>query len=417
MTKTGITLLDLRTAFEEWAGKPVDILELRPDVSNEQLPEEIDILFFQPAEEDNLPEEEFFTYIATAGMSTRAMRGPYKYNELILRVQLRQTSQALRALGRGLAELAIAPLREGSYFTPNLIVCGLALPLFERMSCALITNVGVYSSEWLPHVRPRVQLLCVKPIYDSEAKIIEELGHVEACRRFIHEGVNWDDPQRPPANLKRHPVITTSQGRSITMPQTKKTRKVSLTGANLEITIQDLWKEIEKWYKENAPNALEKLKEGASDEQINEFEAQVGVSLSDDYKASIKTHNGDVYVHDYNYVSFDKALKRWSMMNELNEKGTFTGRDVTGSEGSIIQHMWWNRAWIPFAEDGGGNMLCIDMAPGANGTEGQILRMEIQSGPEPTQHMSFLAWLQSYKDDLYGGKYEVDEYGFIVEKL
>jgi len=25
-------------------------------------------------------------------------------------------------------------------------------------------------------------------------------------------------------------------------------------------------------------------------------------------------------------------------------------------------------------------------------------------------------WLQQYKNDLYSGKYEVDEYGFIIEE-
>ncbi|WP_228062085.1 SMI1/KNR4 family protein [Coleofasciculus sp. LEGE 07081] len=373
---------------------------------NEKIPPQLDILFFQPAAEDNLSEDEYFTYIATAGMSTRIMQEPCKHVELILCVQERQPQAALELLGRRLAELAVLPFREGTSFTPNLLLYDVSLPLFERMDCALITNWGVYSPEWLPGIQPPVQLLSVKPVYKSEADIIEGIGDIEVCRRFRNEGINWDNPKRSPANLQVLPTIVEFEERRSVM-----------AGTDVKTTIQNIWNDIKEWYTENASSLLENLKDGVSDQELREFEERVGLALPDDYKASLKLHNGDVYIHDYNYLSLDGVLNRWLRMKKMSEEGGFEGREVFEAGEGIIQNTWWHPGWIPFAEDGGGNLICIDMAPDADGVVGQILNMELRSGPGVSEYTSFLEYLEHYKDDLYAGVYEVDEDGYIIEKL
>lgn len=186
---------------------------------------------------------------------------------------------------------------------------------------------------------------------------------------------------------------------------------------DVEAAIQNTWNQIERWYAENAPRILENLRNGASDEDISNFEARVGLPLPDDYKASLRLHDGDAYVHDYNYLSLEGVLNNWLLMTEQSEQGVFKEREVFDAGGGIIQNTWWHRAWIPFAEDGGGNLICIDMAPEADGVVGQILKMEMQLGPVATQYKSFLEWLASYKNDIYGEVYEVDEDGYLIEKL
>ncbi len=203
MTETNLTLADLNAAYERWAGKPVAVLQFQKEELNEQIPTELNILFFQPELEDDLSDDEYFTYIATAGMSTRVMQGPCKHVELILCVQKHQPPETLNEIGLKLAELAVIPFRENTYFAPNILLSNVSLPLFEHMNCVLITNWGVYSPEWLPGIQPPVQLLSMKPVYESEANMIKVIGDVEACRRFQHQGVNWDDPKRSPANLRK----------------------------------------------------------------------------------------------------------------------------------------------------------------------------------------------------------------------
>jgi cell wall assembly regulator SMI1 len=185
---------------------------------------------------------------------------------------------------------------------------------------------------------------------------------------------------------------------------------------NINELIIGIWQDIKEWYKIHAPQRLEDLMDGISKTEIIELEQKIGFSLPEDYKASLKIHNGDCHISDYNYLSGDSVIYQWLMMKELLEEGKFSDFKINYPEKNIIQNTWWDLKWIPFAEDSGGNMICIDMNPGINGIEGQIIYMEINEGPIPSKYKSFLDWLESYKNDLYDNLYEVDEEGYISPK-
>ena len=406
MNKTKIKLPALHTAYKKLIYPPIAVLEVRKNRSSKKIPIELDILLSQPPEEDNLSEDEYFTSISTAGMSAHILPGPCKHVELMLYVSGHHCQQYLKALGWRLADLAAMPFRQRTFFAPNVLVRNLSLPLFEGMNCALITNFALDSPEWLPDIQPSVQLLSVHPVYESEADAIALIGDIEAYRRFKSRGVDWDDPKRLPVDLREFPVIFDVQA-----------SKLPTETKDIEKAIQNIWKDIERWYRANAPHLLEDLRDGVSEEEIGEFEAILGASLPEDYKASLKIHNGYVTLHDYTYLSLDVVIHKWSGLTKLSESGIFEGKEVFDAGGGLIQNTWWHRSWIPFAEDGGGNLICIDMVPTEAGVKGQILYMELRSGPYAKKYKSFLEWMDRYSDDLYQDIYEVDEEGFIVEKL
>lgn len=97
------------------------------------------------------------------------------------------------------------------------------------------------------------------------------------------------------------------------------------------------------------------------------------------------------------------------------KEGVFSNRIVDGEETGVIQDLWWHEFWIPFAEDGGGNFLCIDMAPGPNGNLGQIIQVERDDGAFETEFKSFSEWLKNYRDGLFSGKFMVNDEGTIDE--
>jgi len=404
VTETALTLQDLHASYNTWADLPVDVLELRHAVIEVGTPTSMDVLFFQPTAEDNLSDEEYFTFITTAGMSTHLMPSSHEPAELFLQIIGRQSVTDLHRLGRRLAEFAVLPFRENFAFVPGLILHNVSLPLFTAMSSVLITHWGIHAPTWLPNTKPPVLLLSVIPLYASEATIIEEIGECEAALRFYAEEINWRDPQRPPAALSpRMAVVDTPKRRAI-MPVKEAPAKV-----------RALWHEIQEWYAKNTPRLEKSLHAGATAAQLAAFEKQTGLTLPADYKASLETHNGEVSVHDYTYLSLDGVANNWSNMTKLLDAGTFADAEVYEQGEGVIQNTWWHRGWIPFAEDGGGNMLCIDTAPAARGTAGQILRMELGSGPGVMEYQSFLAWLEHYHDDLVAGKYQVDDEGLLFE--
>ena len=178
--------------------------------------------------------------------------------------------------------------------------------------------------------------------------------------------------------------------------------------------IQALWNDIENWYENNAPKRLQDLMDGASQEEIRCFETTIGFSLPNDYLASLSIHNGYVDINSYSYISIDESLRKWLMMKGLSEEGAFKDFEPHHPHRNKIQNTWWCLGWIPFAEDGSGNMICIDITPDINGVVGQIIYMEIQGeGPIASQFRSFFEWLESYRNDLYEGRYEVGEEDFL----
>lgn len=422
MSTSHITLRRLRAAYRAWAGAPTDVLKLRRAQPDARVPTELDILFFQPAARERLRDREFFTSLATAGMSTRVMAGPTPRVELFLNVQGRHDPAEVRALARALGELAVLPFRDGAYFAPNMVVSGQAVPLFAGMSCLLLTNWGLRAPTALPGLSPAVHVLWVKPLYESEAAVAAGIGDLETYEQFMRAGVNWDDPKRRPLRLRARGPAAAINGRAH-MPTTKKTTKKAAKAAkkspqrtkDAAAEVGKTWRRIELWLKQHSPRLLAELQPGASDGEVAALEGRVGATLPTDYSASLKLHNGAAYLNDYQYLSVEGVKTAWTMMTDLSEKGTFRGRTAEESEG--MQRTWWHRGWIPFAQDGGGNMLCLDTAPTDKGRLGQVLSMELQGGPALTEHKSFLEWLQHYSAGLSKGKYKVGRDGHLTEKM
>ena len=79
------------------------------------------------------------------------------------------------------------------------------------------------------------------------------------------------------------------------------------------------------------------------------------------------------------------------MMKTLLETGDFQGLKQKSAPG--IRKEWWNIHWIPFASNGGGDYFCVDMSPGENGTKGQVISTNHESGNHKLLAPSFREWL------------------------
>jgi cell wall assembly regulator SMI1 len=391
-------LTKIRKAYDAWLDPPDHVLSLRRPESDPAVPSEMDVLFFLPVPEDRLPDDQELTTIATAGMSTREMQGPSRLVELVLWVRGRWRIDELEPTGRRLAELAVAPYREGAMFAPNLVLRGISLPLFARMSCALLTDHGIYSPEYLPGLRPPVRLLQLHPLFEEEADIVEQIGDLEANRRFLRERIVHGDPRRAPA-------------RHLSQPLRRRARRPARKGPSIE----RVWQDIETWLAAHAPRVARKLARPASEQAIAELEQKIGVTLPADFQASLARHDGRIALADYELLSVAGIRRAIGTQRRALAQNVFAGREVEGKGHDVIQNLWWHAGWIPFASDSAGNLLCIDMAPAPDGVEGQVIFWERETGPAPSAFPSFRAWLTRYRDDLLKGDvYRVDEDGFIV---
>src|SRR5262245_44248805 len=188
-------LLDLRNAYEQFMGAPDNIIEFRRNAGDENVPTELDILFFLPIEG---PGEDNVTMVATAGMSSKTMNGPYERVELAFEFKGGCEKDDRELLAKQLAELAVVPFREHRYFAPNMALDGIHLHPFDNMTFALVTKWELLGDINLPGIQPPVTLLRLTPLYESEARLAEEIGDIEAFTRFRHRGMIPEDFERKP---------------------------------------------------------------------------------------------------------------------------------------------------------------------------------------------------------------------------
>ncbi|WP_068774826.1 SMI1/KNR4 family protein [Paenibacillus sp. FJAT-26967] len=116
------------------------------------------------------------------------------------------------------------------------------------------------------------------------------------------------------------------------------------------------------------------MNEGAAEEEIQELEAQTGFRLPEAFKRLLRIHNGE---KDYRgifmglgFLSTQEMLRNWNSYRELEDE---VWGSVISFESGKIQEYAYHPCWLPIADDGGGNYLGIDFAPGESGVSGQII--------------------------------------------
>ena len=372
-------LQQLRAAYQEWLGEPNYVLAVAaPD--EQTIPNKLDILYYFSEDGEKDP-----TWIATAGLAMSNMRASREPAELVLHIPASQSHSDYDNLGKGLANLVWSCLSLGFYFGPNEVIRNISIPLFERMNCVFVMDWWGYEfPEWLPNIEPGVRRLRIVTIYENEA---EQLDNIELIFRteVVEQTIgNLSNPLGEPIRL--------------------------LTEATKRI-----WYFVEKWCRENAPRACEDFKQGASTEEIISLEERIGMSLPEEFAAYLMVHNGEMWFGSYRYLGTERIEQNWSIMNQIVEGGAFDNLQVEDVSKGIIKNTWWDSHWIPFAEDSGGNMICIDLDPDVNRTVGQVIYWEKHEGPLPTNCQSFFAWFKYLQEDL-GRYYIVDEEGLIDTK-
>lgn len=175
--------------------------------------------------------------------------------------------------------------------------------------------------------------------------------------------------------------------------------------------MQEIWLQIENWLRANAPQVLDTLQPGASDDQIIELENFLSIRLPEDVRASYRIHNGQSS-YDYGlidgreFLSLERIKDEWQVWQELLDSGTFQtedGQDQGSDPAPGICNVWWSSKWIPLTYDGSGNHDCLDLNPAEGGTVGQIIKMWHDDAAREIVSLSFRAWLQQYAEDLESG--------------
>ncbi len=92
------------------------------------------------------------------------------------------------------------------------------------------------------------------------------------------------------------------------------------------------------------------------------------------------------------------GLERRASLLELMREPNFRKKIAKNEyfdDGGRVRAVHYSDGWIPFAEDGGGCLLCVDFDPGPKGKIGQIVQWEIRGGGAFVRAESLRAFLRA----------------------
>lgn len=181
-------------------------------------------------------------------------------------------------------------------------------------------------------------------------------------------------------------------------------------------SIDEAWDRIEAWLVANA-KGWKPLRPKATDVQIAKAEKSLGIKLPADVRASYRRHNGS---DDHGFfpdhaganvswylLSVPEIVGEAEEWEELLDDGDFDDSKPKADKG--VRREAWNKRWIPFAGNGGGDCWCLDLAPASGGKAGQVIYVSHEMAQRERLAKSFSEWLGKFAIALEAGDYRYEK--------
>jgi cell wall assembly regulator SMI1 len=175
--------------------------------------------------------------------------------------------------------------------------------------------------------------------------------------------------------------------------------------------VVDLWTRWEGWLARYAPDLRSGLRPPAPREAVAAVEERLGVVLPRDFRDSLAVHDGaeevSGLVGGWDLMRLDHVVQEAETMRRLSSQGAFG--DASGEPHRAISTGWWHPNWVPVVSSGSGHFFCIDLAPTAAGTVGQIILVLHDDGRRFLVANSYSRWLAAVVSDLEEGAYRLED--------
>lgn len=156
----------------------------------------------------------------------------------------------------------------------------------------------------------------------------------------------------------------------------------------------NLWKCIIEKKGKDALN----LQPGATAEEFQLIENTLGVTLPQEMKSFYSIYNGQVwdlgiepFVRNLTLSPIAEIIDNWMFLQEEFDPDDLLP-DIEYGVG--VQPLLWHEKWIPIAENGGGDYLCLDTDPTEEGVVGQVLYFWHDWGSRTTDAKSLFEFLE-----------------------
>jgi cell wall assembly regulator SMI1 len=181
--------------------------------------------------------------------------------------------------------------------------------------------------------------------------------------------------------------------------------------------VRKAWNTIETVLAREDPEAHASLAPGASEEQVRVLEQALGTSLPQDFRESLRHHNGQRLPNsEHSFVDHGFLLpcaliaEMRDMLNQIDaevlDQIRVEGRPIPPGE-------WWNRNYVPFL-DANGNMLCVDLDATHRHQFGEVVWHVHDGNVDRGVAPLYIGWLEKIAGRLDSGQFKVGEFGLSV---
>lgn len=165
--------------------------------------------------------------------------------------------------------------------------------------------------------------------------------------------------------------------------------------------MKKIWSRLEGELTLKASAILESLNPGADEVEIDALEEFIGQELPTDYRDFVVIHNGQSqesnpgFFEMFSLMPLDLVQESWEELEGL--------RDDAGEDETCPGD------WLPFAEDGSGDMLCVELESGS-------ISKYVSNDENEEIADSFESWLADILATIKNGEYNFDPAsGFGIE--
>ncbi len=160
---------------------------------------------------------------------------------------------------------------------------------------------------------------------------------------------------------------------------------------------------LDAWLREYRPAYYANLLPGLTAEELVGFERRLGVTLPSSFCVLYQWRNGQF--HDD--PSF-RGNRYWMCAGDIAR----TKELMDSLIGADFEPGWWQRSWVPFLHNGGGDHLCIDTAGTGSGSPGQLVEFWHDAPHRPVVAPSLESWLHNFIQSLERDRWEETAMGF-----